>query len=387
MPDLITQTFIREHGLPALVERYAIKVRRHGEFPNLVHLKYDQINSPMAEPIVRQCRGLILDEDDGWRVVSYPFDKFFNHGEGHAAAIDWSTAEVQEKADGSLMVLYWYAGQWRVASSGTPDASGPVYGHSGTFADLFWETWRAMGWVLPPPFVGNILPTCFMFELMTTFNRVVVHHERPRLALIGAREMYHAFHERVSLDTAATWGWETVRAYPLQTIDDVVEAARVLTPDVGEGYVVVDAAFNRIKVKSPAYVAMAHMKDTCGPSKLIDLVRQNESAEFLAYFPNLKAAHDVVAERFAAVCAEADAAYAEHGHHADQKAFAMAVKSLPASAALFARRAGKCGDARSFFAGASMGVVERLLNLDDAVLRPLLCGVVNGVKPATANAA
>src|ERR1019366_8453836 len=106
---------------------YGIKSNRHRAFPHLVMLKYSQINSPMNEPIVQQCRGIILDESNDWAVVSYPFDKFFNYGEPNAAKIDWANTRVLEKLDGSLMTLYWYADQWRVASSGTPDAGGPAH--------------------------------------------------------------------------------------------------------------------------------------------------------------------------------------------------------------------------------------------------------------------
>ena len=44
-------------------------------------------------------------------------------GESSADAIDWSTARVMEKLDGSLATLYWYKGEWHVSSSGVPDAS------------------------------------------------------------------------------------------------------------------------------------------------------------------------------------------------------------------------------------------------------------------------
>src|SRR5512140_984747 len=79
-----------------------------------VSLKYDMIESPMAEPIVQQCRGMVVDTARR-AVLAWPYNKFWNHGEGAAAPIDWSTARVQEKLDGSLMILYWDAGSWVVA--------------------------------------------------------------------------------------------------------------------------------------------------------------------------------------------------------------------------------------------------------------------------------
>jgi hypothetical protein len=67
---------------------------------NLVMFKYNQIESDFNESIVRECRGLILNEDT-YDVVSYPFNKFGNVGEGAwVDNIDWNSAHVLEKCDG-----------------------------------------------------------------------------------------------------------------------------------------------------------------------------------------------------------------------------------------------------------------------------------------------
>ena len=67
-----------------------------------VLLKYNQIKSDFSQPIVQQARGIIVKylHDCGfWKIVCWPFDKFFNYGESYAASIDWSSARVQEKID------------------------------------------------------------------------------------------------------------------------------------------------------------------------------------------------------------------------------------------------------------------------------------------------
>ena len=102
------QQYLREHGLEKLIADYSIKAVTHKQYPHLISLKYSQIDSPMGEKIVQQCRGIVLDRSNNWEIVSYPYDKFFNYGEGngevfYSAAIDWSTAKVYEKLDGSLM--------------------------------------------------------------------------------------------------------------------------------------------------------------------------------------------------------------------------------------------------------------------------------------------
>ena len=71
-----------------------------GEYEGLVLFKYNQLESDLSRQLVQDCRGIIIDIEDNFRVISYPFRKFFNYGEKFASHIDWSTARVQQKVDG-----------------------------------------------------------------------------------------------------------------------------------------------------------------------------------------------------------------------------------------------------------------------------------------------
>lgn len=102
---LAIQNFLLANAgdLNLLEEKFAIKSKRHSKYPNLICFKYNQIESPFSEPLVQECRGIILDENDNWNVVSHSFNKFFNYGESNAVEIDWDVAEVQEKMDGCFL--------------------------------------------------------------------------------------------------------------------------------------------------------------------------------------------------------------------------------------------------------------------------------------------
>ena len=366
---LLTQQFLRDHPLAELSEKYAVSVRRHGKYPNLAMLKYSQINSPMAEPIVQECRGLILDEADNWRVVSFPFTKFFNHGEGHAAPIDWASAAVYDKLDGSLMTLYWYDRQWHVASSGMPDAAGGVNTAAMTFAELFWATWKSAGYQLPAAETGAI--RCYMFELMTPHNRVVVPYNIPRLVLIGARSLEPgAMHEIAPETIAPGFGWEHVQSYPLNSFDACMAAVQAIDPMQGEGYVVRDGSFNRVKVKSPAYVAIAHLKEGMSGGRLLEIVRLNESSEFLSYFPEWTHAYGEVRAAFDALCAALEADYARLKDIPVQKEFAMEALKTRCSGALFAIRKGTYKSVREYFANCPLSTLEQCIGLDLTKLLP-----------------
>jgi hypothetical protein len=345
-------------SLDELKSKYAITARRHATYTNLVSLKYHQIESPMGEPIVQQCRGIVLDQDDDWRIVSRPFDKFFNYGEGHAAPIDWSTAQVLEKLDGSLMSMYWYDGDWQVASSGTPDAGGDVNGNQMTFADLFWSVHDELGYARP----ANPENT-YMFELMTRYNRVVVPHAKNRLVLIGIRHTESGAEESVHAPSNITW--ERVRTFPLQSFADVERTFATLDPLHQEGYVVVDAVFRRVKVKHPGYVAIHHMRDGFGPKAALEIVRSGETSELLTHFPEWRGDVEATRAKFDALVAEVEADYARLHDIPVQKDFALQAVKTRYSPALFAMRAGKAESFRRFFADVRINALMELLGMRD----------------------
>jgi hypothetical protein len=357
-PMTHVQEFLKSHSLEDLTKLYAITVKRHPEFSNLVMLKYDQIDSPMGEAIVQECRGIILDEADGWKIISYPFKKFFNSGEGHAANIDWSTATVYEKLDGSLLSLFWYRGHWRVASSGVPDAGGNVYGADFTFAELFWYTFHKCGYSLPGGFGGLWTFHTFMFELMTPHNRVVVPHTECKLVLIGCRHLLTT--EELAPETVGpALGWKSVRTFRLRSIDAIIEAATALNPMQSEGFVVRDAGFNRIKVKSPQYVALSHMKEQFSARRMLEVVRANESDEFISYFPEMKPLYEAAKRRFESLVHELETNWERIAGIRNRKEFAESAVKTRCPSALFAMLDGKTTSIRHFLAGAGLQVVER----------------------------
>lgn len=70
----------------------------------------------------------------------------------------------------------------------------------------------------------------------------------------------------------------------MQSLEDIQKAANSLPWDE-EGYVVCDANFNRVKIKSPQYV-MAHYARNNGvinTERLVQIVLDGEQEEFLVY--------------------------------------------------------------------------------------------------------
>jgi RNA ligase len=69
--------------------------------------------------VTRQCRGLIVHADSG-AVIARPWPKFFNHGQDEAGVLDLAApAEVTDKKDGSLGILYPTQDGWAIATRGS----------------------------------------------------------------------------------------------------------------------------------------------------------------------------------------------------------------------------------------------------------------------------
>ncbi len=258
-----------------------INIVRDGD---LASLKYNQIESPMHEPIVQQCRGMVVDVERR-QVLAWPYNKFWNHGEPLADPINWATARVQEKLDGSLMILHWRDGGWAVASSGHPTAGGSFGVDTRTFRGAFWSVMGSLE--IDEGALDQ--STTYMLELCDAPNRVVVRHERPRLVLHGARSLESGEElSSAALDfQAMAAGFELVQEFPIGSAAGALAAAEALNPLEQEGFVVVDADFHRVKIKSPRYVALHHLKGEATPRRAIELWQTGETSELLTHFPEM----------------------------------------------------------------------------------------------------
>lgn len=240
------------------------------ENEDLVLFKYTMGRSGYDEPLVLECRGLIVDKAT-LQPVCYPFNKFFNSVEPHAAAIDWASARVQQKVDGSLINVFFWRDKWRFSTCGSLFA--------GELAPLIEADMAATGFSFTP-----LDPSyTYMFEWVSPAHQIVVPWERPNFVLLGCRNMC-TLREEVP---PASLPYTRPLSYQLCGLKAIRKAAEALdwhNPD-GEGFVVVDAAWNRIKVKSPSYVTAHYMKNggTISWHILWDVVMAGEQDEFCGY--------------------------------------------------------------------------------------------------------
>lgn len=298
------QQFIQEHpdNWEQLIQGapYFVTVLHDEKFGRkFIMFKYSQIDSNFNLSIVRECRGLILDEDT-LEPISVPFFKFGNAGESYCPEIDWSSCWVGEKLDGSIIKVVKLGKNLLISTNGTIDAfKAPLAEQIGCKAANFGELVEeaihnefkpTVGGISAMDWFASLLDEgkTYMFELTSPFNKVVVQWHETRLNFLGVRdnislqEMYFTEHPLKDV-------FHTPKVFSLHSLQECIEAAEKLGPS-DEGYVVCDKDFNRVKVKSVLYVSLHHMKGNgiLSYERGLDIVKSNEICEVVQYFPEFK---------------------------------------------------------------------------------------------------
>ncbi|MBR1509018.1 MAG: hypothetical protein IJ619_13565 [Eubacterium sp.] len=308
---------------------------------NLVCFKYG-IEADFSDSLVCEARGIIIDVKNQ-TVVCRPFDKFFNVQEQYAADIDWNTAKVLEKIDGSLIKLYWYNGKWTFATSSTCDASeASVAGYKGvTYRDIIA---RADNYSRIP-FDDLNKNRTYLFELVSPMTQVVIRYDKTSLYYLACFDNMTG--EEVDVDLIEEF--KRPRSFPLKTVDECIKAATELNRDSevnikDEGFVVVDGLHRRIKIKSPEYIALhrAVTNKVFTVKRMTELYQQGADLVKLAKdFPG--EAHIIkyydwqfeeVRHNINEMAGYARALYEEYDH--DRRAVASEIKDSPYAWAGFA---------------------------------------------------
>jgi len=312
----------------------------------------------MGNKIVQQCRGIIIDEADDYKIICRIFDKFFNFSEGHAAKIDFENSRIYEKVDGSLCQLYYYDGEWRVSTSGSPDAGGSVGDFNKTFKELFWETWSDLNYKLPDD--TNI---SYAFELLTPYNTIVVQHKDSTIALLGARNLVTQKELNPIIESHQN-GWQCVKTFDFEDREEIEKILKGMNGSEQEGFVVCDInSYNRVKMKCEDYVKKHRLVSCMSQRNMLDAVRTNEGDEILLYAPQFEKLFWEIKCNYERLVGRIEGFYDATKHIEDKKEFALLVKDQKFSGVLFGLRHGKINSIRQGIADMNIKQLEQWLGM------------------------
>ena len=277
-----------------------------------VSLNYDQILSKPGDPVVAQCRGLIIRPRDtsflklpDWKmkivgevdVLARPMDRFYNRGDSNAAAVDWSdkNLRVYEKLDGTMIVLYWDGlhDRWHAGTRSVSEADLPIQKENlqigdMTFSQLFWQSlWQTLC-QLGYGDIPAAAPTAYdavrefldelnkdntyVFELTGPYNRVVVKYDTKRVYLLAVRNNVTGHEEPI--ENFSSGMFLHAQKWSLHEPIALVAFIETCDPAKFEGAVVVDSNFHRQKVKSAAWAFSSRAKDmvTTSPRAALECI-------------------------------------------------------------------------------------------------------------------
>ena len=342
-----------------LADELFIKMR---EYEDRIVLNYDQIQSPKNDPYVIQCRGLVLSKD--FEVLCLPFDRFFNLGEtvDHCAYIDWTKAKCYEKVDGSLIKIYHDGNKWNCATRGTAFGESDVFGWPYTFAELAYRALDASDDAEFNLLCGKHLDpeVSYMFEVTARENRVVTNYSGYTLWYLASRNKLTGEYIDSS-NSCEKFGAKLPNAYGFGGVEECVHTASNL-PDLQEGYVLYQDDKPFCKIKSPAYVAVHHIRgEGLNPKRICQLVLTNEQDEYLKYFPEDEEYITQYVNELNSMLEEIQMVEFNVRNIEDQKSFALAVKDLSYSAVLFNWRKTK-GDVVATFHSQPINYKLKLFN-------------------------
>jgi hypothetical protein len=274
---------------------YNIKIQEHPKYKGMYLFSYHMIRTKWLDEnqnirsMLLACRGLILEifdspmmdgSDSCVKVLCHAFDKFFNKNEEAAAKIDWKTATIREKIDGSIIKL-WY-NPFSDGNQIYDPPAGWTFSTNNTFnADMNLmsvvpvcdeEGWR----IKPTKFIHLInfalsenipelldLPQhyTFYFELVSPYNRIVIPYKETELYLLGARNNISGQEYDPEQINAQFFGgnFKTPKILEINDPEDIQKIADESGAD-HEGFVVCDKNFNRIKIKGKEYLYRHHLR-------------------------------------------------------------------------------------------------------------------------------
>ncbi len=186
----------------------------------------------------RTCRGLVVREETG-EVVARPWAKFFNYGEHPEGSLDLSApAQVTDKMDGSLGIVYPATDGWAVATRGSFASEQALHATA-----VLRERYPHFE---PPP--GMTV----LFEIVFPGNRIVVDYGTlDDLILLGAVDI--AAGEAYGPDGVPGWDGPVTETLTAATLAE----ALALPPRPGrEGVVVRMPGPVMIKIKQADYLAL-----------------------------------------------------------------------------------------------------------------------------------
>lgn len=343
-PLKIQQLLRKGRGYLGIAHEYDLYARNHTRHSNLVQFSHAGYN--LSEVLVQQCRGLILDSTNDWKVVARPLDHIFEWSAPEAPMIDWavpSKNDVVDKVDGVMVFMYHYNGGWQVGSLYSPSADNFPNKEFLTVHDLFWQAFFDAKYVVPP---SSFESCTFIWELRGPKIAPVVvartNQSQNQLNLLAVR--HNASGEELDPMKFCDQG---IRPYVGCFIDesgftctkDVLQAVVDCDLQYGEGYIIRDHLFRRVAVTHPEYETARAFRAKLSAEWLLDNIRARKpSSDVFKYAKDWIPLHHMLAQSYGDLLARLFRIWSAENKNPCDTNFAQSVRQYPFGRLLQQRR-------------------------------------------------
>lgn len=245
------------------IDENLVRVVRHPSLPLRI-FNYTEVcqYSRSWDDVTKTCRGLVVDADDN--VIARPFKKFFNWEELVASGEtpQWPPEVITSKLDGSLGILYWYEGEWRMNTRGSFQSEQAVKG-----LEIFQKFMRDQD------LAESIRKDCtHLFEIIYPENRIVLDYG-PLETLVYLGSIITETGEEKWLDEMEDFH------LPLWKTAGSIEELYAGDQSGQEGYVLKWPDGTRAKIKFDEYKRLHHLLTGVTERNIWEILRTGGSME------------------------------------------------------------------------------------------------------------
>ncbi len=215
----------------------------------------------LFDDVLIQTRGLVTDTYGN--VIARPFKKFFNIEENkHTPTSDF---DVYMKMDGSLGILFYYGGEWILATRGSFTSDQAIKG-----TELLKKY----------DLSGLYERYTYLFEIIYPDNRIVCQYNYEDLVLLGA----------IHLDTSREMDYDELiwasksGGFPLvikyNGISDYTKLKEQIKDDE-EGFVIRFSNGDRCKIKGDEYIRLHRIMTNCSTTSIWEALKNGDDINSL----------------------------------------------------------------------------------------------------------
>jgi hypothetical protein len=253
--------------LPNLIDQGYIMAQTHPTLPLTIYNYTAQTQYERHwNAATLTCRGLVLD--DRHQPIARPLAKFFNLQE-HQGSLPDGVPQIYEKLDGSLILLFFYAGQWQVASRGSFTSP---------------QAQKAQELLVHYDLHALDRDYTYLLEVIYPSNRIVVDYGIvERLVLLAAVDTATG----VELELAEVAWRDRAQTYPAISLPDWIKSLNQAELPNQEGFILKWPNGFRLKYKLDDYVRLHRILTRIQAKDIWECLSQNQDlSQFLDSVPD-----------------------------------------------------------------------------------------------------